>query len=227
MGRVVPSEFIDNLADAVYTEENVNRGVEYMESRGLDAGVVSRPWAVTSSDPSRFGWHSRYYRVGSFLEYLYIPVLDMRDVSGGTLAGFDMRYVGSGGGSRFLKFKRDPVTPLVYGVDSLVLCRGRREVWVAESAIDAESLRLAGFPCVSPLSALHGPRWLSVLLGMADVVHLCYDKDDRGVRAEERLLELGALYGGRLVTHSYMGKDPNDALRLGGVDYMRGVFGGG
>ena len=121
---------------------------------------------------------------------------------------------------------REEGAALLYGLDDMVLRDGRREVWLAESVLDCESLRLAGFPSISFLGAKVGVKWLSFLLGVADSVHVAYDNDDRGRKACEGIRSLaGDRYGDRFVFPEYRGKDPNAALQFGGVGYMREAFG--
>ena len=213
-----PPEFIDILSSYLYSQDGIDRARVYLNSRKLNQPSI--PWVI-SGDKRDMEWAETYYENYWLLaDCLFIPVTDFRDPSNKTLAGFDVRYLGkSEKRSRYIKLKKNSVTPLVYGVDEPT-----DPLFVTEGAIDAEVFRQLGYSAVSSLTSLSSPRWMAFLLSFSPgKILLAYDNDSQGEKATNHLMDMVS-YSEDLSTKvgvfRYRCHDPNDAMALLGWSYL-------
>lgn len=179
--------FIDDLASVLFTPDNITRANDYLATvRKIDPAQLRFPWVYSGSDPNVFNHFRGAYPPIIFTDSLYIPIPDIGDPTGRTLAGFDVRYLGPAQNRlRYHKFRRDPDSPLFYNFHAALQTN---KIIVAEGAIDVEAIRACGHEAVGALTALGTPKFLYFLLGLADHVYFMFDNDQDGRGATEKLM---------------------------------------
>lgn len=225
MAERTPPEFVDHLAHTIFTPENLERGQAYVRSRGLSPDKLPYPWVVSGPETLPYEPYRFWYPTQIFADSLYVPILDMRDPTGRTLAGFDVRYIGPDQHRlRYHKFKRDAQTQLFYNFHGSLK---KPYVIVTEGAIDAQSFMQLGYHAIAPLTALAAPRFALFLYALAERIYLAYDNDTDGMKATGKILK--AVGGTPVIAAAfsaltYKGKDPNDGLKLFGPDYLTALL---
>ena len=225
MAERTPPEFVDHLAVTIYTPENLERGRLYLKSRGLAPEKLPYPWVHTGPELIPYEPYRGFYPPQIFADSLYVPILDMRDPTGATLAGFDVRYTGPDQHRlRYHKFKRDAQTQLFYNFHGSLR---KPYVIVAEGAIDAQSFIQLGYHAIAPLTALADPRFALLLYALAERIFIAYDNDADGMKATAKLLKTVAgipVIANAFTALTYKGKDPNEGLKQFGPDYLTALL---
>lgn len=218
--------FIVDLSNYVYTPEGIEAAKTYAKGRKLDPEAFSFPWTISGSDPDHFRIFKHLYPPWLFTDSLFIPVVDFED--GQTLVAFDVRYLGNDPKrSRYMKFKTDKTQPILYFTRPLEAIADACPIIVCEGAVDAESLRFMGYPVISPLTALHGLRFLAFLRAISKNIYFAYDNDAGGMQAKQKIQEECSFdpeFSNQIRFLSFPGKDINDSVKAVGRDYLKQFF---
>ena len=218
--------FIVDLSNYVYTPDGIANAGLYAKSRGIFPEDFSFPWTITGSDPAHFLPFKHLYPPWLFVDSLFIPIVDFED--GQTLVAFDVRYLGTDPRrTRYMKFKTDKTEVILYGTRPLESIPNDCPVIITEGAIDAESLRFLGYPVISPLTALHGLRFLAFLRAISNNLYFAYDNDSGGMNAKKRIQEECSFdpeFANQVRFLSFSGKDINECLKTFGQDYLQKVL---
>jgi hypothetical protein len=216
-------EFIDQIANIIYSKENIDRANEYILSRGINPNQLAFPYTCTSSLEAHFWRFREKYPPYLFIDSLYIPIVDIRD--GKTLVGFDIRYNGtSDKRTRWHKFKRRDEDIFIYNFQEFK----KNLDWpvlIVESALDVETIRSLGLniTCISFLTAISHIRSVLFLYAMGSKIFYMYDNDSSGSSAISRILKtisFNTEVMNNFTFISYRGKDPNGALEMMGSSYL-------
>lgn len=218
--------FIQELANVVYTSENMERANQYLATRGLDGTKFRFPWVATGTDQRPFERFRKWYSPPLFVESLYIPVPSIQNPK--VLEGLDIRYLGENPArTRFIKFKRDSQgSIMIYNFHS-ILEHPDWPVVVTEGAMDCESVNKVGLSInvVSPLTAQFGLRWCATLHAMSDKVYILYDNDEDGMKSTKKISESVMISSEVSKEFQYLsclgGKDPNQVLCNSGKDFLK------
>lgn len=221
-----PESFVGDLAQVVYTAENIERARQYVRTRGLNPDLFNFPWAQTDDNAWPYEPFRDLYPPVIFTNCLYIPVTEISSGAGQpVIAGWDIRYQADEGHRlRWSKRKRTQDTALVY--NSAAVLKGDAII-VTEGAMDAESFRTCGWEAMAALTALKTPRFVHFLYACASRVYLAFDNDDDGKKATKWILEYAAQFPTTtpvITPLIYPMKDPSKFLESVGPDAFRQNF---
>ena len=160
-----------------------------------------------------------------FRNRIIFPIHDAR----GGLIAFGGRALA---GDAPAKYLNSPETALFHKRDTLYnLARARRPAQAAQAILlvegymDVIAMTRAGFAhVVAPLGTALGERQIDLLWRLAPEPVVCFDGDDAGIRAAERVMDLllERLKPGHSMRFALLPKeqDPEDLLRQGGSEAM-------
>jgi hypothetical protein len=222
--------YVQEVSLGVYTEWGVGKAREYCESRKLNFEKFLFPWSVSSDREGDFNYLRQYGQPKYFIDYLYIPVLDLFDVSATGLVGFDCRYLGvEDGRLRYRKIKEGESDAFCYFTEDVLGASERVDkIILVESAIDAESLRFLGYPVLAVLSVRGlNHKLCAFLLSLYKKVIICFDNDQTGKQSLKRFLT--AIQGWPEIFFKFgvvqlPMKDVNDVLCCMGEGVLRSLF---
>ena len=220
--------FIQALSSRVYSSEGIKNANKYAVGRGLNPEKFPFPWTITSSDINQFEDFRRYYPPNIFNDTLYIPLIDVEDVTGTRLIGFETRYLGSSERrTRYMKFKSNTPPILLYNFFEALNKSSTEPLVLVEGAIDCESIKSIGFNCLSSLTTQWSIKFLFLLASLSNKVLVMFDNDSPGQKATERLMKETSLdkdFSNLFIPISYRGKDPNDSIMKFGPDYLKEII---
>lgn len=220
------STFISDLAAVIYTPQNIERANAYLpQVRKINPAQLRFPWVYTGPETQPFNYFRNAYPPVIFTDSLYIPVPDIGDPTGRTLAGFDVRYLGPAQNRlRYHKFRTTPDAPLFYNIHGVL---NADDIVVTEGAIDAEAIRacqLPGVEAFGALTALANAKFAYFLLALGKRIWMAYDNDEDGRSATQSIMEVVSCdprFVGRVTPLVYPGKDPGKALEAFGLDMLK------
>jgi len=220
-------EFIDQLANVIYSKEGIERANEYISSRGINPDQLEFPCAYTDHVEARFWRFKEKYPPYLFTNSLYIPIVDIMDSK--RLIGFDIRYNGnSDKRTKWYKLKRNEGDTLIYNFEEFKK-NLEKPILVVESALDVETIRGLGLEvtCISFLTAMSNLNSILFLYAMSEKVYYMYDNDSSGSSAISRILKNISFNTDVMKNFtfiSYRGGDPNDAINVFGSEYLKNAI---
>lgn len=210
------------LANVLYTPENLKAAQEYLLTRGIEMSAMRFPPAITGKEPAKYSHLSKFLPPHLFTDTLFFPITDIENPA--KLLGFDARYLGDDKSRlRYRKFKDEENAFLLYYTQPLHLIDPNKPLIVTEGIIDAETIAPLGFPVISPLTAMHNFKFCCFLKAISNNIYFAYDNDTAGQTAAKNIIkeiQVDPEFEKAFKFLNFQGKDLNDSFKTKGKDYL-------
>lgn len=217
---------IQDLANILYTQENLLAAQEYLHKRGVDVKKMRFPPVLSGKDPTKFVYLSKHLPSHLFTETIFFPITDIEDPT--HLVGFDARYLGNDKSRlRYRKFKEEGNEFLLYYTHPIDTIDSSVPLIVTEGIIDAETIRPLGFPVITPLTAMHSFKFCCFLKAISNNIYIAYDNDSAGQIATKNIIreiKISPEFKKAFKFLNFQGKDLNDSYRENGRDYLFNIL---
>lgn len=217
---------IQDLANIIYTPENIQKAKEYLLSRKVNSTKMRFPPTLTNQDSSLYWLFRKQYVPNIFTDSIYFPITDIEEPT--RLIGFDVRYCGKDPTRlRYHKFKENSHTFMLYFTQDLDKIDPDKPLIVTEGVVDAETIRDLGYPVLSPLTAMHSFKFCLFLKAVSNRVYFAYDGDDAGKKAIASIGKETSIDPNFRKCFNFLnfsGKDLNKACMDFGKDYLLSVL---
>lgn len=196
---------------------------QYLTAKGIEHGQMVEAGLVVAGPDIPVSYDK-------FRDRIMFPILDLRE----RVIAFGGRAMSADNPAKYMN---SPETPLFSKRSILYNAASARKVAfdkgriiVVEGYMDVIALAQAGInEAVAPLGTALTEDQLRLLWKMADEPILCFDGDEAGLRAASRSIDvaLPQLAPGKTIQFTMLpdGQDPDDLLKIEGVDAMEDLLG--